>query len=135
MGSIQIPALHRADYNWNQQILDPESVNVPAVDSWGEGLDGTLLELFLEIPEGSPKLRYLVPEIEAICSPETLQRLWASGRDTSHEIIAWLDERSHADQERRGTRWYRQASLYAALKEKVRQKPAPNCCLSSKGPR
>ncbi|KAM5371197.1 hypothetical protein ACJZ2D_008117 [Fusarium nematophilum] len=118
MDSTQTPGLYLSDYDWNRPLLSAEAVNRSAVEVWGEKLDGTPLELFQHIPDGSPRLYYQARELEAICSPRALHDLRRGVMQTPHEPIAWLDDRSQTGETREAGGWLTHASLYRALRTK-----------------
>lgn len=120
MASSQAPGLYPGDYDWNQPLISAAAVNQPAVEVWGEELEGDLLELFLRIPPGSPRHYYQARAIEAICPANTLGELGQGVINTTPKPIAWLDDRSRTGQRREAGGWLAQAALYAALKAKVR---------------
>lgn len=98
------------------------AVNQSAVEQWDD-LDGTILELFQLIPDGSPRLHYQARELEVICPPSKLQELRQVGvTGRSSEIIAWLDDRSQARNstcKRKLSGWLTRSDLYKALRAKV----------------
>ncbi|KAH7202851.1 hypothetical protein BKA60DRAFT_641343 [Fusarium oxysporum] len=118
MASSQTPGLYPGDYDWNQPLISAAAVNQPAVEVWGEELEGDLLELFLRIPPGSPRHYYQARAIEAICPANTLGELGQGVINTFPKPIAWLDDRSRTGQRREAGGWLAQAALYEALKAK-----------------
>ncbi|KAL6413264.1 hypothetical protein AUP68_02771 [Ilyonectria robusta] len=122
MCSNNTPEPHPCPYDWNQSMLSVETaVNQSAVEQWG-GLDGTILELFQLIPEGSPRSHYQARELEIICPLSKLQELQKDGvTGRSSEIIAWLDDRSQAGDstcKRKLSGWLTRSDLYKALRAK-----------------
>ncbi|KAJ3549746.1 hypothetical protein NM208_g326 [Fusarium decemcellulare] len=120
MTSSQVPGLHLGDYDWHQRRISPESLNRPAIEVWGEELDGTPLEVFLRIPDGSPREYYQAREIEFICPLQTLRELRQGAGQSLHEPVAWLDDRAQTGQPRMAASWLTQASLYEALRAERR---------------
>ncbi|KAH7155824.1 hypothetical protein B0J13DRAFT_604747 [Dactylonectria estremocensis] len=119
MSSNQFSGPHPGGYNWHQPILSAESaVNESVMSQWEDELDGTILQIFQLIPEGSPRLYYQAKELEVICPPHVLQELKEGGMDFSSHLIAWLDERSRSGVTRKGGGWLTRADLYAALRVK-----------------
>ncbi|KAI9167923.1 putative arginine--tRNA ligase, cytoplasmic [Paramyrothecium foliicola] len=117
MTSYGAPGQNLGDFDWNKPCTVEEFENRPAVDVWGDILDGDFLELFLRIPPGSPRHDYQARSIEAVCPVENLTELSKNMIMTPPEIIAWLDDRSRTGQRRETTGWLKQAAFYAALKE------------------
>ncbi|KAH8734456.1 hypothetical protein BGZ61DRAFT_527800 [Ilyonectria robusta] len=122
MGLDNKPEPHPCTYDWNQPMLGVETaVNQSAVEQWDD-LDGTILELFQLIPDGSPRLHYQARELEVICPPSKLQELRQVGvTGRSSEIIAWLDDRSQARNstcKRKLSGWLTRSDLYKALRAK-----------------
>lgn len=111
---------HPISYNWNQSIISAEgAVNESVMSQWEDELDGTILQIFQLIPEGSPRLYYQAKELEVICPPHTLQELHEGVIDLSCQVIAWLDDRSRSGALREGGGWLTRANLYTALRAKV----------------
>jgi hypothetical protein len=117
------PVLAPSTFEWNR----PENGQIFNVPPWVEeqakvDAQSTLLELFLQIPNHSPRWFYEAPEFRALCSEDILQKLLKGTGKPPPESVVWLDDRSKNGKARHYNGAMSAESLYQNLKLKVRRR-------------
>jgi len=87
---------------------------------------GCELELFLDIPDNSPRRVYMAREIAAICSAECLSGIGAAKYPVPDPPLAWLDVRGgSAEARNKGDGWVGCGDLNSRLSTAVCQPQQP----------